>query len=486
VFKPVFGVDPARFQGWIVMTLLLNDLAATIVSSEPMTQIDIVDAATSAVIGQNATAGVSGSASAGLRVRHRVDFFGQSWIVYQTRRQALSAFIVGRPTILSFAGFLTAVLVWRLLSARRRAFEVGAKMLDTVGCAIIVLNPDDQIVYASDSIAHVLGYPPEQLLSKRLVDLAENAQSLSEALDRSRNSGTKEMLPRVAFRTETGTARYADVVTRRLVTGRAIVGILITMHDVTEILALERQVEQTARLDSLGRVAAKVAHDFNNILMGIDLHAKLIMKKSTDETVRTSLGHVAKSVERGKEIASAILRFSRPAEVRRQPLDVKKLLRDLEAEIRPLLDPKIHLDVIVPDEEVTVPADAAQIAQVIANVTWNARDAMPAGGPIRWVAEKSAGGRFEFGVVPPGEFLHLQISDRGEGIPRQMIDRIFEPLFTTKQHGTGLGLAISHQIVTKHQGLMFAESNVGAGTNIHVFLPMVAPHYTHATPPTSQ
>lgn len=466
------------------MTLLPNDLAETIAASKPMTQIDIVDAATSAVIGQNAKAGVNGGGSAGLRLRHTTNFFGQNWVVFQTRRQSLSAFMASRATILSFAVFLMAVLIWRLLSARRRAFEVGDKMLDTLGDAIIVLNPDGQIVYASDSMVNVLGYLPEQLLTKRLIDLAEkeSVETLNAALDRSHTSDTKEMLPRMAFRGETGTTRYADVSSRRIVARSATVGILITMHDVTDMLALERQVEQTARLDSLGRVAAKVAHDFNNILMGIDLHAKLLMKKSTDETIQTSLAHVAKSVERGKEIASAILRFSRPAEVRRHPLDVKKLLYELEAEIRPLLDPKIHLDVIVPDEDVTVPADAAQIAQVITNVTLNARDAMPAGGPILWMAEKSAGGRFEFGVVPPGEFLHLQISDRGEGIPRQMVDRIFEPLFTTKQHGTGLGLAISHQIVTKHEGLMFAESNVGAGTSIHVFLPMRA----HAIQPTSQ
>ncbi len=127
------------------------------------------------------------------------------------------------------------------------------------------------------------------------------------------------------------------------------------------------------------------------------------------------------------------------------------------------------------DEPLVFSGDQDRLSQVVTNLVLNARDAIHnGGGHVVCTASRSHGGNFAFGIVPDGEFAHVRVHDDGEGISDDVTRRIFEPLFTTKPKGTGLGLAICQQIVAAHRGLLFAESVLGRGTDIHVFLPMEA------------
>lgn len=227
---------------------------------------------------------------------------------------------------------------------------------------------------------------------------------------------------------------------------------------------VESQLEQADRVASLGRVAATVAHEFNNVLMGIQPFAELLERPNlSNETLTKCAQHIRNSVQRGKAVALEILRFTQPSAPERKALRVNDWLDCLLPEIEAQCDNSTSLQVELPAVSPVIWADAGQLAQVITNLTNNARDAMPLGGTLT----------IRVGVSETQEqFVQISVIDTGTGIPPEVMKHIFEPLFTTKKNcGTGLGLAVTHQIVQQHGGIIFAESELGSGTAFHIFLP---------------
>jgi CheY-like chemotaxis protein len=141
----------------------------------------------------------------------------------------------------------------------------------------------------------------------------------------------------------------------------------------------------------------------------------------------------------------------------------------------------------IPRRGLHIVADRSQLSQVLANLVANARDAMPGGGTLTLSATSlEADAKFRFGVVPhPEQFVQISVRDTGHGMTPEVIDRIFEPLFTTRPSGgTGLGLAVAHQVITQHGGHIFAESKEGSGSTFHLFLPKGAPPEVERAAPT--
>lgn len=255
-----------------------------------------------------------------------------------------------------------------------------------------------------------------------------------------------------------------------------------TVQDATEQRLLLYQLEQAHRLSSLGRLAATVAHEFNNVLMGIQPAAELLRKRSdlSEEAVR-ALERIVQSIHRGKKITQEILRFTQPAEPLVQTVDVNQWFDAIRPEWAAMAGSRIELKIGLPDERTFVKADPVQLNQIFTNVVVNARDAMPEGGTLTVSAEPClSGSTFSFGVVPSVDrFIHFSIADTGTGIEPSVIKHIFEPLFTTKKSGgTGLGLAVTHQQIHHHGGHIFVDSRVGQGTTFHVFLLAAEPEFS--------
>ncbi|HEV7766072.1 MAG TPA: ATP-binding protein, partial [Thermoanaerobaculia bacterium] len=236
---------------------------------------------------------------------------------------------------------------------------------------------------------------------------------------------------------------------------------------------LEAKLEQAHRLSSLGRLAATVAHEFNNVLMGISPFVEVLRRSPQQDRIDAALGHIGTSVKRGRRITEDILRFTQPAEPVRASVDVNECVFNVVTEMRPLLPEKIafHVDC----DPLRIEADPNQMHQIITNLVLNARDAMPDGGTITITARhESADARFSFGVVDdPSRHAHLIVRDTGSGMSEATLRHAFEPLFTTKKSGTGLGLAVTHQVVLRHGGEIFIESQEGEGTTFHLFLPLL-------------
>jgi len=255
-----------------------------------------------------------------------------------------------------------------------------------------------------------------------------------------------------------------------------------TIQDATEQRMLESQLEQANRLSSLGRLAATVAHEFNNVLMGIQPSAELIGKKSElNEDARRALDRILQSTLRGKRITQEILRFTQPAEPVVQTVDVNQWFDAIRPEWAAMAGSAIELKIGLPNERPFVKADPVQLNQIFTNLVVNARDAMPDGGTLTVSAEPCrSGSTFSFGVVPSADrFIHFSISDTGTGIDPPVMKHIFEPLFTTKKSGgTGLGLAVTHQVIRHHGGHIFVDSRHGQGTTFHVFLLAAEPEFS--------
>lgn len=237
---------------------------------------------------------------------------------------------------------------------------------------------------------------------------------------------------------------------------------------------LQAQLEQASRLTSLGRLAATIAHEFNNVLMGISPFLEVLRRpNTTPERRATALDHMSASMKRGKRVTEEILRYTRPAPPVIERVDVAKVQKTLLTEVKSVLSAAYEVTVAVKDPSLAVMADASQLHQTLSRLVLNARDATPEGGPISIVFERPQPDQhYEFGFVShPERFVHISVTDSGCGIAPETLRHIFEPLFTTKRTGTGLGLAVTHQVVKDHGGELFVESTEGVGSTFHLFLP---------------
>jgi PAS domain S-box-containing protein len=334
-------------------------------------------------------------------------------------------------------------------------------------------------VWRGEGYETLFGYAPGSIAPnaeafRELVhpdDRERLTRSFREAIDSGQLSFTHE------FRFRRADGSYAEILDRGYVVRdaeRRPVRVLGAMVDVTERKQMAQQLEHTKRLSSLGRLAGSIAHEFNNVLMGVQANAEIIGRRAPAE-LRGVVDNVIGAVRRGRRITEEILRFIRPSDPAPRSLHVRRFLEQWADEIRPSLRGRVELEMDVADDDLHIRADPQQIAQVFTNMAFNSRDAVPdAGGRLAIRAElANSYSRFNFGVVEtPDRFVHFRLTDNGAGIVGEQLPHIFEPLFTTKRDGTGLGLAVSHQIVTRSDGHIFVESEPGQGTTFHIFLPL--------------
>jgi two-component system cell cycle sensor histidine kinase/response regulator CckA len=241
-----------------------------------------------------------------------------------------------------------------------------------------------------------------------------------------------------------------------------------------ESATLARLLEQSNRIAGLGRLAATVAHEFNNVLMSILPHAEILKRKSGDPALVTrSCKAIFDGIQRGKRITEEILRFARPVEPLLAPVVLDEWLQRFVQDVRTVNMPSVDIELISMTPGASVLADARQIEQLMWNLVINARDAMPGGGRISIRSGVCGECVEKCGVLPADAlepFACIQVSDSGHGIPEDLLTKIFEPLYTTKKNGTGLGLAVAHQIATRHRGHIFVKSNPGEGATFTVLL----------------
>lgn len=378
--------------------------------------------------------------------------------------------------------------------ALRRSEELFRSIIESASDFISIIEPSGKIRYPSPSVETLLGHTPAAVTGRPFADLVHPDDTAAAVLflhTQRTHTGASETIA-LRLRHIDGTWRHFEVAAKNVLhhgssgahepTGTdgtdgingTVAAIVATARDITARKLLEKQLEQAHRLTSLGRLAATVAHEFNNVLMGMAPFAELMQRPSmATDVVARGARHIGVSIARGKRIVQELLRFTQPAEPELKPLHLANWWSALAAEIRALLPNQIAIVTDLPAVAPHVVADSSQLVQVFTNLVTNARDAMQQGGTLTIRAgQPKPGQTFSFGIVPqPETFTHISISDTGCGIAPEFLTHVFDPLFTTKASGgTGLGLAVAHQIITRAGGHIFVESQPGKGAVFHVFL----------------
>ena len=253
-------------------------------------------------------------------------------------------------------------------------------------------------------------------------------------------------------------------------------GWLVLLRDVTERRQLEEQLRQAQKLEAVGKLAGGVAHDFNNLLTAIIGFTALAFDDVPEGSpARNALAQVRRSAEQAAALTRQLLAFGRRQILQPEPLDLSEVVRQMEPMLRRLIGADIAIRCDYAEHLPVVMADLTQVQQILLNLVVNARDAMPAGGALTIVTGRlTVDRRVEGGPdVPPGDYVSLDVSDTGEGIAPQDLERIFEPFFTTKAfgRGTGLGLSTVYGIAKQSGGDVFVRSTPGAGAAFTVLLP---------------
>lgn len=256
---------------------------------------------------------------------------------------------------------------------------------------------------------------------------------------------------------------------------------IIAMRDATQEVKLDRHLQQVQKMEAIGTLAGGIAHDFNNVLGIILAYSELISFQISEESAeREYIEHIIKAAHRAKDLVKQILLFSRQGEHERAPLHlgpiIKETLKMLRAALPSTIEIRHRIETTPPGGD-KVNADPTQFHQVLMNLCTNAGHAMSDTGGVLEISLSE----IDFGPedihrpsdLPPGSYVRLAVGDTGCGIDPAILDRIFDPYFTTKNpgEGTGLGLAVVLGIVKGHGGAITVYSKPGVGTTFNVFLP---------------
>jgi len=350
--------------------------------------------------------------------------------------------------------------------------------------AIILWDADLRMIDANPAYFAMHGYARDEVIGESAPPgVSPDQVEALRALVRRTLAGESCRAEMAALR-KSGEPLVVDVRTAP-VRYRGATHAITVSRDITERQAAERerallegQLRQTQKMEAIGHVAGGIAHDFNNILTAI--LGYIVLASEREEVAGSAklgdyLGHAAASARRAQELIAQLLTFARGRRGERSPVSLPKLIRDAHAFVRSTLPSTLELRMRL-DEVPSVMADAVQLEQVLVNLCINARDALDGSGtvfvsvgPIDLDDAVCASCRKRFA----GSFVELAVRDEGPGIAPEVLERVFEPFYSTKAvgKGTGMGLAVVHGIVHEHGGHVVVDTCRGLGTSFRVLLP---------------
>ncbi len=253
---------------------------------------------------------------------------------------------------------------------------------------------------------------------------------------------------------------------------------MAVMRDISEQKRLEAQLLQSQKMEAVGTLAGGIAHDFNNLLTAITGYSDLMLLKLAQESpLRSDVSEIRRAAGRAATLVRQLLAFSRKQKAAFSNVDINDLIRNMQKMLGRLIGEDISMEMQLAVQNLPVLADPGQIEQVVVNLVVNGRDAMPAGGKIVISTEKVVIDESYCSLsakVVSGCFVLLSIRDEGDGMDNELMGKVFEPFYTTKEvgKGSGLGLAVVYGIVDQHGGCIDIKSEVGQGTVFNVYLPL--------------
>lgn len=382
----------------------------------------------------------------------------------------------------------------RLASALRRAHDEAlqksarkqhedqlrqqAELLNQAQDAIFVMGLDRRITYWNRAAERIYGWSSAEVLGKNAVEILypDGIPSRKGVWEQLLAEGqwTGEL------RQQTKPGREITVLSHRSLLRNesgAATSVLAINTDITDRKELEARLLRNQRMESIGALAAGIAHDLNNVLAPIMMTTELLADRITEKDDRRLLDISMTSVRRGADLVKQILQFSRGAKGQEGAANLRVLVDDIARLIQKTFPPSITVQASTSGGALPIEVDATQTHQILLNLCVNARDAMEEGGGVLTISARprTLSNHVVHGGKGPvsGDFVELAVSDTGTGIPPDIKARIFEPFFTTKPEGkgTGLGLSTVSTILRNHKAFLELETEPGKGTTFRIFFP---------------
>ncbi|VVB94140.1 Chemotaxis protein CheY [uncultured archaeon] len=385
------------------------------------------------------------------------------------------------PFEMTFRGFQESIVKLQNLNRTLEQSEMKFRsVVEAANDAIISSDGNGNISSWNKRAQIIFGYAVEEVMGKPLIILMPEQYGDVHSMELGRIRSTGE--PRNEGKTfesyglrKDGTEFPIEISIAGWKTedGTFFTGII---RDITEKKRLEAQLLRKQRMESIGTLAGGIAHDLNNILTPIMLSLQMLKEKFKDESSQKVLDILEKNSQRGADLIKQVLSFSRGVEGEHKPLQIMNQISEIEKILKETFPRNIEIRTDVQKDLSTISGDVTQMHQVLMNLCVNARDAMPDGGILNITAsnffldENYARMHNEAKV---GSYVTIAVSDTGVGISPEILDRIYDPFFTTKEFGkgTGLGLSTALAIVKSHGGFINVDSKVGKGTAFKVYLP---------------
>jgi PAS domain S-box-containing protein len=330
------------------------------------------------------------------------------------------------------------------------------------------------VVDSNESFSALTGHTPEELLQKTAKDLhLWNAIADSQPATASIRLREKSC----ALQRKDGSMRQAMVSTEPLSLG-SIPCLLVIVEDITEHLKIEAQLRQGQKMEVIGRMAAGIAHEFNNLLTVIQGDVGLLQSANPNPVDRQALlEQIMQASQRAATFTRQLLAFSRKQVLLPRVLNFSEVVLRTKKMLARLAGEKFEVQFHCPPDSICVRADEGGLEQILMNLVLNARDAMPDGGIVEIRTELvtlDQSAAVENAEARAGQFACLRVTDQGTGMTPQIMSRIFDPFFTTKDvgKGTGLGLSTIHGIVKQHEGWVEVASEVDKGSTFKIYLPV--------------
>jgi PAS domain S-box-containing protein len=355
--------------------------------------------------------------------------------------------------------------------------EQLAVTLRSIGDAVITTDTAGKIVLVNRVAEELTGWPQHEAVGRPLPEIF---RIIDEHSRKSHESPVDSVIKSGAI---VDLANYALLIARdgteRVIAdsgapirdsqGR-IIGVVLVFRDVTQSRKIQEEAFKARKLESIGVLAGGIAHDFNNILMAIMGYISLAGSMAVNDKLKSLLASAEKASVRAKGLTQQLLTFAKGGEPVTETSCISEVIRESAGFV--LHGSNVACSFVIPDNLQLVNIDKGQISQVIQNIVLNAKNAMPEGGSIEIVCENYRYSAQDHLPLAPGDYVLISIRDTGTGIPPEIIDKIFDPYFTTSKHGQGLGLAVTRSIIAKHGGHVGVESKVGEGSVFTIYLPV--------------
>jgi PAS domain S-box-containing protein len=353
---------------------------------------------------------------------------------------------------------------------------------------IIQINDaQGNILFASQSLTRILGYPLSELQYKSALEFIhpDDRDLIINDLDMIVNNPGKSIQEEYRYRHKKGHWVHLEAIACNLFHEPAIQGILLNIRDITKRKNAEEEhqrmrdtIHHSQKMEAVGKLAGGIAHDFNNAISGIMSAVELIaIEETTPEEIREYSDLILTSAQNAGDLTKKLLTFTRKRTTAHAPLEIEQVLNDTSNILHHTVDKSIHISSPKTTDKACIMGDSAVIQNALINLGINGAHAMPQGGTLTFTVENMYLDREYCSHSPfdisPGDYVRISVADTGCGMSPEVTARIFEPFFTTKKEGegTGLGLAAVYGTVQEHRGAITVYSEEGAGTVFHLYFP---------------